>query len=44
MKVAASLVIFFASATAGDFYKAPKGHDDNGNKINGQHPKRRLQA
>lgn len=44
MKVSASVVIFASSAIASDIYKAPKGHDENGNKINGQHPKRRLQA
>jgi hypothetical protein len=43
MKVSASLVIFVATQVDAKF-KAPRGLDKDGNKINGQHPKRRLQA
>lgn len=45
MKVSASLVILAGSIDAkSDRFRAPKGQDENNNKINGQHPKRRLQA
>jgi hypothetical protein len=45
MKVSASLVILAGSLEAkSDRFRAPKGFDESGNKINGQHPKRRLQA
>jgi len=45
MKVAASLVILVGSLEAQKkLFRAPKGFDEDGNKINGQHPKRRLQA
>jgi hypothetical protein len=45
MKVSASLVILAGVIEAkSDRFRAPKGFDENGNKINGQHPKRRLQA
>jgi len=45
MKVAASLVILAGSLDAQKkLFRAPKGFDEDGNKINGQHPKRRLQA
>jgi len=45
MKVSASLIILSGSIDAkSDKFRAPKGLDTNGNKINGQHPKRRLQA
>jgi len=44
MKVSASLVILAGSIEATKRFRAPKGVDENGNKINGQHPKRRLQA
>jgi len=41
MKILATLVVL---AAATDPFRAPKGFDDNGYKINGQHPQRRLQA
>jgi hypothetical protein len=45
MKVSASLVILAGSLEASQKkFRAPKGFDDQGHKINGQHPKRRLQA
>jgi len=44
MKIAQSVVVLAASVNAKDMYKAPKGVDANGNKINGRHPQRRLQA
>jgi len=46
MKVAAFLVVLAGSIQAEEKkrYRAPKGFDENGYKINGQHPKRRLQA
>lgn len=40
MKLTATVI--FASANG--LFKAPKGHDANGIKINGKHPQRRLQA
>jgi len=41
MKISSSVVIF---ASANALFKAPKGTDANGNKINGRHPQRRLQS
>jgi len=45
MKISSSMVIFAGLVTAEKgMFRAPKGHDENGNKINGKHPQRRLQA
>jgi len=41
MKISSSVVIF---ASADALFRAPKGTDANGNKINGRHPQRRLQS
>jgi len=41
MKISSSVVIF---ASANALFRAPKGTDANGNKINGRHPQRRLQS
>jgi hypothetical protein len=39
------MVIFAGVVSANNgLFRAPKGHDDNGHKINGKHPQRRLQA
>jgi len=43
MKVSASLIVLAGQIDAKQ-YRAPRGLDKDGNKINGQHPKRRLQA
>lgn len=43
MKVSASLIVLAGTIDAKQ-YRAPRGLDKDGNKINGQHPKRRLQA
>lgn len=44
MKISSSMVIFAGLVSAEGMFRAPKGHDDEGNKINGKHPQRRLQA
>lgn len=45
MKVSATLIVLASQIESKpDKFRAPKGVDGSGNKINGQHPKRRLQA